>query len=632
MNTKEVYLNDILLDLDEANNPIRLIYAVNDLGELKDRQAYSTNTFKLPNTQNNRKACGLPDIAQLIGVEPYRNNRAKIVQNGIEIMANGIGIITASGANIQLQILSGLIGFFDLLADKKISDLDLSDYDHVWNLATVANSQSNTEGFIYPIIDYGSLSDTERKAKAEQLRPATFRKTILERIVSETGYTISGLPLSYPKYLTSLIPFTNDKFTHGKAYSDLLAQYKTSARNTANFVIDSGQLNNTIQLNDDAATDPYNSWSGTQFVAPITARYRISFKYTLEAAKITAFGSTPELFTSIKVNGTDQAGNMNTVMLAPGDIQVFENQELTIEIGLQSGDVVLINALQQPATNRLYAFYRAGAEFKADVIVEDVIYGSEVQLEATLPDITQKNFFKEFLQNFGLIVIPNNYNKELLLINMEEVYANKPNAQDITSKLIDTEDEITYSFNGYGINNYGKYKEDDAVPDGTGDGVIVLDNLTLTDNVTLFTSVFAASVSVNKLGGVEVSEIKKIEDSTVSLDFKTKTQPRILLNRIVNGQFLIEDQFGSTVVNSVSVPLFTGLSYSELFTDNYPEIKRMLFRPFLVSKTILLKEIDIANIDWRIPVYDAKSASYYYKNQISYIQGNVSEISLIRMP
>lgn len=632
MNTKEVYLNDILLDLDEANNPIRLIYAVNDLGELKDRQAYSTNTFKLPNTQNNRIACGLPDSAQLIGVQPYRNNRAKIVQNGIEIIANGIGVITASGANIQLQILSGLIGFFDLLADKKIADLDLSDYDHTWDLTTVVNSQANTDGFIYPIIDYGSLSETERKTDARQLRPATFRKTILERIVSEAGYTITGLPLSYSKYLTSLIPFTNDKFSHGKSYSDLLAQYKTSARNTSNFVLDSGQLNSTVQLNDDASTDPYNAWNGSQFTAPITARYRLSFKYTLEAARITTFGSTPEVYTSIKVNGTDQAATLNTVTEPIGNIQVFEDQELIIEIGLQAGDVVLINALQQPATNRLYGFYRAGAEFKADVIVEDVIFGSEVQLSATLPDITQKNFFKDFLQNFGLIVIPNNYTKELLLINMEEVYNNKPNATDITDKLINSEDEISYSFNGYGINNYGKYKEDDAVPDGTGDGVMILDNLTLNDNVTLFTSVFAASVSVNRLGGVQVSEIKKIVDATKSLDFATKTQPRILLNRIVNGQLEFQDGQNSVIVSAVSVPLFDGLSYADLFDENYPEIKRMLFRPFVVSKSILLKEIDIANIDWRIPVYDAKSASYYYKNQISYIQGNVSEISLIRMP
>lgn len=632
MNTKEVYLNDILLDLDENNNPIRLIYAVNNLGELKDRQAYSTNTFKLPNTQNNRIACGIPDSAQLIQTEPYRKNTAKIVQNGIEILTNGIGIITAAGPNIQLQILSGLIGFFDLLADKKISDLDLSDFDHTWNLSTVANSQGNTDGFIYPVIDYGSLSETERKADARQLRPATFRKTILERIVSESGYTITGVPLSYPKYLNSLIPFTNDKFTHGKAYADMLAIYKMSARNTNNFIINQGALNQTIPLNDDATTDPNNSWNGSQFNAPITARYRINFKFTLVATRVQFGGSTPEIFTSIKVNGVDQAGVLNTITNALGDTQTFENQELSIEIGLNAGDTVLINALQQPGVNRLYAIYQAGAQISADVIVEDVIYGSEVQLSATLPDITQKNFFKDFLQNFGLIVIPNNYTKELLLINMEEVYANKPNATDITDKLINSQDDITFAFEGYGINNYGKYKEDDAVPDGTGDGLMTLDNLTLDDNVTLFTSVFAASVSVFKLNGVEVSEIKKIEDPAVSLDFKTKTQPRILLNRILNGQFSFVDGSNTQVTQVASVPLFGGLSYSELFDENYPEIKRMLFRPFLVTKSILLKEIDIANIDWRIPVYDAKSASYYYKNQISYIQGNVSEISLIRMP
>jgi len=85
-------------------------------------------------------------------------------------------------------------------------------------------------------------------------------------------------------------------------------------------------------------------------------------------------------------------------------------------------------------------------------------------------------------------------------------------------------------------------------------------------------------------------------------------------------------------VSQISLPTFTGLSYVDLLADNYVELARMLYRPFVVNKQILLTEVDISNIDWRIPVYDGKSASYYYKNLITYQQGSVSTISLIRMP
>jgi hypothetical protein len=58
---KELYINGVLCDLNEKDNPITLTYQVNDLAELKDRQAYSTNNFKLPPTQNNRRICGFSD-------------------------------------------------------------------------------------------------------------------------------------------------------------------------------------------------------------------------------------------------------------------------------------------------------------------------------------------------------------------------------------------------------------------------------------------------------------------------------------------------------------------------------------------------------------------------------------------
>ena len=164
MNNKEVYINDRLVDLDEVKSPIRLTYAINDLAELKDRQAYSTNSFKLPLTQNNLDICGYPNNPEIVGLQPYRKNTAKIVQGGVEVLVNGIAIITSSGDSISVQILSGLKGFFDTLGEKKLKDLDLSEWDHIWNLETVWQSQLNTEGFVYSVIDYGGLSTSERIA------------------------------------------------------------------------------------------------------------------------------------------------------------------------------------------------------------------------------------------------------------------------------------------------------------------------------------------------------------------------------------------------------------------------------------------------------------------------------------
>lgn len=629
MNNKEVYINGVLCDLDEVNNPIQLVYAINDLGELKDRQAYSTNTFKLPPTQKNLTACGLPNNSNLIQTQPYRKNTAKIIQNGIEVLPNGIAIINGTSKEIEVQILSGLIGFFDKLGDKKITDLDLSEYDHIWNIENVMNSQDNVEGYVYPVIDYGTMSATERTVDARNLRPATFRKTIIEKIISEAGYTASGSYTSYDKYIRSIIPFTNDTFQHGPAYAEYLAGFNMSARKTVVQSVPRGPTDGLINFEDSATTDSSGSWHGDYYIAGATFKARVSMKYSITQMFNALFG-TPgdvEIFVQKSTVGggpwTD-VGYSVTRNSSSLTQETFIDQPIDFEINMNPGDQLKV--VYKKAVNRVMFSMLAGSSFTVTPVAEDVIFGSGVQLSATLPDISQKNFFKDFLQNFGLIVIPDNYKKELLLINMEDVYANKPIADDISDRLINSPDDISYSMSGYGINNHGKYKGDDAVPDELGEGVMVFDNLTLNDNVTLFTSVFAASQSVFKLGGLSVVQINK------GADFKTKTQPRILLNRIINSNFYFVDGLVALPVLSVSLPTFDGLDYQTLFDENYPEIKRMLYRPFVVVKDILLRETDIANIDWTIPVYDRKSASYYYKNQITYMQGDVSTISLIKLP
>lgn len=637
MNFKEVYINGILLDIEEKDNPIQLTYAVNDLAELKDRQAYSTNTFKIPHTANNDFACGLPGDPNLIQLQPYRRNTARILQNGIEVLQNGIAIIRSSAGSIEIQILSGLIGFFDLLGDKSISDLDLSAYDHVWNINTVSASQSNTEGFIYPVIDYGFMSETLREADARRLRPAVFRKTIIERIIAEAGYTATGSYSAYSKYLNSIIPFTKDKFEHGQSYIDEQSQKSAAANKTIQQILSSGDTSRHVLFQDkNNTTDPGNHWNGSIYTATGVSRLNVKINYDIRITDIFKGGSTPEIYIWVQTNnGGGWVNRAEIKHTTEGDYKTstYLNQVLEAQIDILNGEQMRIGWDVAPAINRAYVDMSAGAKITIENVPTDVIYGQEVQLSSTLPEISQKNFFKDFLQNFGLIAIPDNYSKKLLLINMEDVYANKNKAYEIPdSKLVNSPEAVTFTLPNYGINNNAVYKEDNAVPGDLGKGTIVLDNLTLEQNIDLFESIFAATVKAVKLGGLNVSQIIKIEDEATG-DFKTKTEPRILIDQKVNSAFDFFDGASRTSVTVISLPLFDGLDYQTLFEENYAEIKRMLYRPYIVTKQILLKEIDIQQItDWTVPVYDKKTASYYYKNLINYLQGDISTISLIRLP
>lgn len=642
---KEIYINDQLVDLLEADNPVALTYAVNNLAELKDRQAYSTNNFKLPLSQRNRIACGLPDTPAFIGLPPYRKNTAKIVQNGIEILTNGIGLITETKKDISLQILSGIIGFFDLIEGRNIRDIDLSDFEHTWDLATVVASQPNTEGYIYPIIDYGSLSETDREINVRQLRPATFRHTLIERIISEAGYTFDGVVTSDERYLKSMLAFSNDRFTHGASFIDQAQRYKASAFVPSDDFYSSSDGPTGALRFPANVTDPTGSYNpaNSNYTSQAILRVRVTLTFDIQVRDIFHGGATPSFNIQIQKNGVTEKEKSYA---APTEFTnyYYPNQVVTVDMDMQVGDIIVPTFEMHPAANRINAVISQGAKIDIKIIAADeLVYGQDVQLESTLPDISQKDFFKDFLQMFGLMVIPNNYTKHLKLVNMQEIYENRYRALDWTDRFIDDELQIDYSFGEYGVNNYGRYREDKSVVKDTGIGNLLLDNQTLTQNVDLFTSVFAASNSALKLEDLPTAQIIKIKqpipDPIVdgSLDFTENTEPRILMDRKKVVTIIFTDGDLNESAFTVSLPYFQefglpGLGYDELFTDNYPEIKRMLYRPVVEKRAALLKEADVANIDWTLPVYDKLTASYYYRNQIGdFIEGEICFVSLIKM-
>lgn len=632
---KEVYINDILLDLSEKDNPIALSYQVNDLGELKDRQAFTSNNFKVPITQNNRKACGYPDDGAIISVEPYRKNRARIVQDGIEIISNGIAIITGTSNSIEIQVLSGIIDFFSLLDGKSIRDLDFSDLEHVWNRVTVRASQANTSGYVYPIIDYGNLPLTGKTIDARYLRPAVFRHTIIEKIISGTGYEIEGLILKDPIYLRGLLPFSLDKFEHGKSFN--INSFRASAKTNQFITYNNNTRDHVISFPDDATTDPSGLWNGTEYTSAVTAKVKVSLKYTIDVRDTFKGGSQPQVSIYVQklISGVWNAIAENE-HYPQGEFQTqtLVDQKLDLELDMKPGDKIRVLLRYEPSTDRMLAAIYSGATINIDPVQQDVIFGQSVQLEATLPDISQKDFFKEFLQNFGLIVLPISGNK-IKLTSLSEVYSNIPNAKDWTEKFTDDTIQYDYDFGDYGINNYGKYKQDENVPIGLGDGLMIFDNQTLKQEVDIFTSKFSATESVFRLDGVQVSRINKISNPVESLDFSVKTQPRILLdNKASIGFATIGDPTGSNGNNlPLSIPLFSGISYQDLFNKYYYELQRMLYRPLVIERNILLNAIDIYELDFTKPIFDKKTGSYYYLNSIkNYIAGEVCNCILVKMP
>ena len=167
MTNLQLYINDQLVDLSD-DSPLALTYQINNLAEVKNQQGNTSNQFKLPLTQRNRRILGFPDEVAFTDDKPYQQYQAKIIQDGLEIIPYGIGELNGIDQDTAaITILSGNVDFFDAI-DGKIYDMGdatttygkaqlFKPYEHTWDVANVVASQTKTDGWIWPVVDYGNL-------------------------------------------------------------------------------------------------------------------------------------------------------------------------------------------------------------------------------------------------------------------------------------------------------------------------------------------------------------------------------------------------------------------------------------------------------------------------------------------
>lgn len=648
---KELYIDGYLVDLNEKDNPIALTFAVNDLADIKNRRVTGTNIFKCPGTESNRRIFGYSDSAAFTQDQPYRNLSAKIIQDGIEIVPSGIAMIQSAGREFEVQVLAGLKDFVSIIDKKKLTDLIFP--EHIFNLDTVAVSQSNNStvhDYVYPIIDYGLLSAIGTSVDARTLRPAVFTFSLLRRIFATAGYSYSGAVFNDTRFLNEIIPFSKDSFEHTEEYVERMEKYRVQATVKAL----PGYVGTSVHYDNNQVKpipfeteiiDTQNLWNGSEYKVP--EKLTISLDMSVEIASI--FGEDLSTFVvqifrgGVWVNAYEQKLDV----LTEKDINPEKDSRLK-----HTGDYQ-VNALEKIRVGIRYdnsnhgsnniSFFVANSYIIFEIKEKTVLFGQAVQLQTTLPDVSQLEFLKDWMQRYGLTPVVDNYRKHISFHWISELYGNKLNAVNWTDKFINPEDDVAeFTIGEYGQVNYGRYKSDEAVPSSLGAGQFNINNLTLESEVNAISSIYAASVSVLKLTGKDIVQINKIDPDSKEepKPYKVKTEPRVLINRLLGAtRITFNDGTNTTLMQStVSIPYFTragypGLSFSELFIDYYKEFTTLMLRKARkITRYVRLNEIDISQLEFFVPVYDENEAQYYYINQIiDYIEGEPAKVELIRM-
>lgn len=422
----EIYIEDQLIDLlkDIGTD---FTYTIDDVREFGSRNTSFSRTISIPATATNNKILGfafdlgmahehnmdLPNVAT--NFTPSQAAKCEVYIDKIQIFKGVIRIleIVMNKGIIEYQcaVFGELSGFITELGNKRLEDLDFSEYNHTWNVTTIQNSWNtiNGSGYYYPLIDYGDVSTNKDDFHVSTFRPALYAKEYIEKIFEGTSYTLNCDFFNTDFFKKLIIPNnsqgiqgTNDRFILGtiSATKTILNSNTPTARN-----IDLPFDNTTLlYFTENGSKSVFTYTDGTKTVRALAS---ISGIYQTDAAS--------SIIASLYVNGVAVQTLTQNTFSANNPFSF--NFDWTGNIA--NTNTVYIN-ISVPGTANTYIVNISNANFTFTQLaaqLASVAYNGTVSMNANLPKgIFQKDFFLSICKMFNLYVYQDNINDKQINI------------------------------------------------------------------------------------------------------------------------------------------------------------------------------------------------------------------------
>ena len=510
-----------ILDLYD-NIPIPVNKSIIDIKEPEKRKSDYTLPIKVPATANNRAIfSNIQDLNRSTSNRTATNfnpdfnvnlkSEALIIRSGIILMRGNLQLtqipVNDQEAEFELVIIGKLANLFQDLGDKKLSEIDLSEYNHIWGSSAISNSWANYvikngnpyvnfsggnptgEGYVYPLIDNG-LSTIVNNVASEieyelekTMYPAIYIKQIVDKIFSAAGYRYNSRFFDSVIFKKLIMPFTGGTFisteslitdktfivknasavtytTSGTVVSDVKRYlFDTIVKNTATASVD--LANDKIDVNNATAGKSTFVFDGN---IVITNTSGTAMALT---SIVTIVFDVVQIRGGIRHKVSSHGFDQSIESLAPSASVTKNVKFVSAELDLDSGDDVYLDLSWRAQTittsilaSRLSIQTAANATFSNSPSSKHT-EGDLINIGSTLPrEIKQKDFLTWLFRAFNLYAIPDTIDANKLIIEpRDEFYTN--DVVDITSNL-DVSSEVM--INPMGVLDFRdfvlKYKED----------------------------------------------------------------------------------------------------------------------------------------------------------------------------
>lgn len=620
-----LYINGGYVELLDRSK-IGLTRQVNVLDNLENRQGDLTNEFLAPKTLNNQLLLENSSNVNSLTDIPYKKNGAKIIQDGVETVPEGFAIIQSFSNVYKITVYSGNLDLFELISDRKLNELDLSDLNHNFDFSTVVGSETNTSGYIYPGVSFRKYTSNLNSSNEGRV-PFTFVSTLCERIASEQGYSLSGTFTSDFYYLNTIL---STVFKHDESWQldkSVSSIYPSTVPNTD---IYSSTSPTTVVYS--LGFPNQGHLFGQIYTVPEDGSYSFNIIMTVDfaAAFFTNFAIEVVNIGTATIVASDY---VDPSTFTTGTIRTYTYNVDTGYIALSAGDQIQFRASADTPGIGIYNWsYISGSQIK---IVAKNAYrpysGSAVDMSYIQPDIKQKDFFKAIMNMFCLIPQTNVVTKTIYLNKLNEIKNNIDQAINWSSKM-DTKKAFTieYRNNSFAQKNWLRYSNDDDViekikefaPYET-DNYFEINDEVLDKEQDVVTLPFSGT-------------IRRIpyKNDDYSIDPFT---PRIL---VLAYRHIVPT---SIVAIMSDISYQKGISFykngtNDALIDNYQVIEEIFDKYKKITGYFNLSAVDISELNFLIPIYldvhtnDIQVNGHFYLNKVENFKGGeLTKCELIRL-
>ena len=276
--------------------PVSLNFSIGDIRQPDKRSGSFSKTIKLYGTKTNNKF--FEHIYEVNIVTNTFNRNLKtpcyIIQDGCVVVEGNLRLLQIEKIlqndieeiTYEVAILGDISTIFTEIGDNKLTDLDLSAYNHTYTRVNQYNSWSATQGvgYVYPIIDYGFNSFSSNYFSVEYLRPAIYLKQYVDKIFAAAGKTYTSTFFSSAFFKSLIIPFNGDKFTMSAAtrlnYEALIGDDGTQAAINVPLTYGTSWYDNSGTASDNfdlnlVTSDPSSQYTGGVFTCANRGTYEV---------------------------------------------------------------------------------------------------------------------------------------------------------------------------------------------------------------------------------------------------------------------------------------------------------------------------------------------------------------------